>query len=758
MGIDFFDQMESDKLAPLPAAPFWTIPFDNPEKSKETLDWLNQTFDALKAGSSDRIQEIRKNLAAYKGLSYQGQDTRTKTNRDNQQPIPVKTTKLVVPHLYDMVEQHVSRLTKYRPAFSVMPVSDEHEDKMVAQISEEILDALFYQNDLDEIMRNSARAKRIMRQCYVMVLWNPNKGDLSPAYLNAKKEADGKRIPLLDDKGEQVMSVEGTPLYIDKPVRMGDIEFKLAMAYDIFLQPKPDYKQVEYGFYRECVDVDVLRAENPDKAKEIVPQESGTYWDSEHLEERRMMNKTEVAYFYYKHTTELDSGRYIKFTRDVILVNRDLPYSHGDLPWERYTDVDVPGQLEPISAFELARPVQNQFNNLTSMVIRNQSLFSHPKWMVPKGSVKLESLGNDGSAVQYQGPKPPNLAQSNPTPGEIFSFRTTLKEEIQQVMGVFGVSRGEPPPGIKAGIALQFLDEQENERSNSDVAKHNKFAKGIALKALSVAGDYYDESDQPDLKRVKKDGEPMGRLEKLLGRHKASSAKYFKMSKLSTIYDIRVNNSSALPQQKAARTQTILDYAERFPNLFPEEQIADLLELGQSKKFLDMAAVAVRAADEENEQLLRDETASPPEIWEDHLIHYKIHLREFNQSYYKTSVPKATREAMKDHILATEMFMVELGKRNPAYLDQVGQLFPQFPLFFKAGLEEIVASTQGPIEGELPPEELPPEAMSPDGMPMEAQPLPPEEQPLPPMNEVFPPGAENLGPLPEPEPIDAGLQ
>ena len=78
------------------------------------------------------------------------------------------------------------------------------------------------------------------------------------------------------------------------------------------------------------------------------------------------------------------------------------------------------------------------------------------------------------------------LGQANPTPPELFKFRGELKEEFQQISGVFGVSRGEPPPGIKAGVALQFLNEQEQERFNEHILKWNDFIRRIAIKTISV--------------------------------------------------------------------------------------------------------------------------------------------------------------------------------------------------------------------------------------------------------------------------------
>ena len=33
----------------------------------------------------------------------------------------------------------------------------------------------------------------------------------------------------------------------------------------------------------------------------------------------------------------------------------------------------------------------------------------HAKWVMPRGACKIESLGNDNTIVQYQGPVPPQM-------------------------------------------------------------------------------------------------------------------------------------------------------------------------------------------------------------------------------------------------------------------------------------------------------------------------------------------------------------
>lgn len=656
--------------------PFWTIDHKDDEK---ILEWCNLIVEEMERAAESRVLRQRINLAAYRGVHYRAQDTRR--SEDSTALVNFsRTPRLAVNFIFESVEQHTAKMTKYRPAVAIDPADDdEYADKVIAKTSKEVLeDGIWYREDIDAQLTKMCRRKKIFGEDFLGIFYDPNAGDVHPDYKELQKKTgeERPRIPVLDDDGKEVMGVDGKPLYIDKPIRCGDMVHKFLYSWDMFFDPKKNYEQCEWGLYRETKNVDEVKAEHPNLADKIEANTDSKQFDADTLEIEDPKNSVDVWYLYHISTNELDQGRYIKFTKDVILINdinRYKLFGRAVFPWVRWTDIDVPGILRGVSTLEQGRPIQNVLNNLTSMILRNNIMCSHPKWMVPAGMVKLNALGNDSTVVQYQGPVPPKLAQANPTPKEVFDFRDKLKEEFFANQGIYPTSRGEPPAGVKAFVAMQFLDEQENERSNDDVAKHNRVIREIAMKDLAFAGTFWDDSKEAEYDRLKN----------LLGKKKASSiVKYWKMADLCRPYDIKIQNQSALPQQRAARTQFIYDYRKEFPNLMPDEMVVDLLDLGQSKKFNNIATVSVRAADEENDELCRIGDTSSPEPYEDHLMHYTIHLRLMNEKSTKDDLPKSHREKLRDHILAHEMRLWEITTRNPAYMQMVMMRVPGFPIYF----------------------------------------------------------------------------
>jgi hypothetical protein len=419
----------------------------------------------------------------------------------------------------------------------------------------------------------------------------------------------------------------------------------------------------------------------------------------------------------------MPKGRTIVFTKDILLKSKPNEYDHGDFSFERMPNKELPDEQHAVSFFNAVKGPQAQFNNLTNAIIRNQMLCAHPKWFVPKGSVKLESLGNDITVVQFQGGAAPVLGQQNPTPAEIFSFRTMLRDEIAMLSEVGDVLRGDPPAGITSGVALTFVAEQERQVANAQIVNYNEFVRRVAEKTLQVCGQFYDKSDK--------------RTMLILGKNAAWVASEFDPSVLARPYDIRIQNSSSLPDSKAARMQSVLDFAKTFPGMFPQEQVTEMLDLGQADKFLTDGAAASRAAEAENEKILDGKDIDEPAIYESSWVHWQIHFKAMQDTSYK-KMPQEWRDKFEAHVLATEYLIYEQAQKNPLIM-QSAMMHPFFPLFY-----------------------TPPPPPMPEPMPQDMGGMPPGDPgmmpPGPPMGPEGMPPDMGAGPMPPPMPMGPGAQ
>ncbi|MBR9701041.1 hypothetical protein GOV11_04205 [Candidatus Woesearchaeota archaeon] len=697
-GTEFFDSMSDDTEFARPTKPIWSIGVDNKENQKKVLDWLRGEKIFLTTEVDDRLRQVRRNVALYRGIQFESQETR-RDIRDRTADRSRSVKKIVVNNLYDLTQNRVSRIIKFKPAVAILPTNNEFEDEASASATKALLDHIWYTKKFEgKLTPEIARNSQIMGESYLWITWDPRLGDLHP-----DSPKDGEKVPLLDSNGKPQKDETGKPVVIKEPLKVGDVKYEVVLSSDIFMQKKTQFDDVDYVFRRKIMSVEALRLKYPDKAEEITSDDLDQVYDFENMELNGLINEVAVWEFWHKKTPEMPQGRFIEFTNEVILTNIEHPFSHGEFPFERFTDIDLPGQTYGVSFFETVKQLTATYNNVINMILRNEYLTSHPKWMVPAGSTSLTSLGNDITIVQYKGGVPPQLVQSNPTSPELFKMLDLVKQDFQQISGVFDISRGQTPAGVKSGIALQFLAEQESERFNEQILKWNQFIKGVAIKTLAVAGDYYDVTD--------------GRMIRLLGKNDKWKTVFFDSDNLSKPYDIRVQNSSSLPQSKAARIQTIIDLNKEFPTMFTNEQVIDMVEFGQSDKYIDMATAAVKSAEAENQMIIHESGESMPAEYEDHIMHWNIHMRAVQEYSFKEQTPVKQQQTLKDHILVHESMMVEQAKKNPAMLQALAEI-KMFPVFFQSA----------PAEAEAAEEELENQPKPDVNIDVQAGAFPPEQQ------------------------------
>lgn len=685
MGNSPFDNEFNDNAVTDSISPFWTISDLNDER--KVLDWQNNAYEVESRRISRYREQCLKHLALFIGKHYAEQSGRSGFAEASQAGLgisPTKVSKLVVNHLYDLTVQRVSRITRNKPQVTINPANSEYGDKVAARIVKYWVDYLLYTNDFDRLVAQCAQSAYIMGESYILPLWNPNLGEVHQDWKKEEQmaSAEGRRprLPLVDAEGNQLKGEEGQLLFIEKPVRTGEVELRPATPLNVIVQSCGDFYSAEYFFYEEYRYVDELKALYKEKKDLLKPDSYDDGLDrwrtAAGLPSIREPNKILVRHFYQKSNEFLASGRYVMSTRSAILENEPLPDRQTDLPISRLTDIDVPGAQRGMSFYVQGKNINATINDLTSMARRNCITMAHPRWTVPRGSlVKKDALGNDITVIEYTGPTPPRIEAAPPMSQELNIIRDSLKQDLQTILGVFDISRGQIPPNIRSALALQLIDEQEDQRANSSVAKHAALIRDVIQKAIDVAAAYYEPDDK--------------RLIPIVGRDNRYLLKDFNPTYLTKAYDIRVSNASGLPTTKAARTEMLVELKKSFPTLLRDEQVAELLQFSDSEKFYDIATVAVKSAEAENESILNEEAVEEPAPFENMVVHWTVHMREVQNRGFKTDTPKEVQAKMIAHIMATEMLMLQMARKNPAYSLELVKL-PQFPVFFDLSHEDRI--------------------------------------------------------------------
>jgi hypothetical protein len=304
------------------------------------------------------------------------------------------------------------------------------------------------------------------------------------------------------------------------------------------------------------------------------------------------------------------------------------------------------------------------YNNTQSSQARDYGIASAPKWMMPKGSAKVSSLNNELTIVEYTGPVPPKLETPRATNPQSFDFQDRIEDKITRLSRTSDISRGEPPAGVTANSALRFLDEQESRMIAPMEKKRKRRVIEVSKMMLSRMKQFYSQDD--------------GRMVRILGKDNSYMIKSFENADFNKIYDVKIQNSSSLPDTKTGKISTIVDL-----------NIATQTD----------PVFKVTSANTIVEQMLNGEEIPEPQVSDNFMVHYSIIDRAMQAFSFKTGVDDETRDVFELYMKTLEGLMWERAKKNAKFAMQLSDL-DNYPMFFtiEQPLSAIIAMHQMPMQ------------------------------------------------------------
>ena len=124
----------------------------------------------------------------------------------------------------------------------------------------------------------------------------------------------------------------------------------------------------------------------------------------------------------------------------------------------------VPGSAWPKTVADDLASKNTQHNRIEALVELQIMGTAAPGWILPEGSNVVKLTGTPNFILRYN-PLGPSNAKPERIPGQgiaagILAFFESIRAAMEQLAATFDIIRGNRPPGISAGIALQLLREQ----------------------------------------------------------------------------------------------------------------------------------------------------------------------------------------------------------------------------------------------------------------------------------------------------------
>lgn len=645
--------------------PFFAIDLTNED---EVLKWLKEELNAIQQQSTNRLEKAKNNYLRFKGLQY---FNAVYYPRDVLETQKKYTPQLVLPLISDFIDEKVARIMEFKPIVSSLPAHDETSDKVDAKVADKFLKHVGHDQKIDHKLQKLLRNSQVAGESFIWTRWNPDLGE------EIAEEPNGKQT---DD---------GVPVSVG--VFQGDVELVHKTVHNVFYENAESWAKVNYAFIIEMDYVEALKLDYPDKAGNIQEDADAKTFDYDNMEAKHLKGMCRKVHFYHKKTKYLPQGYEACFTINTLLKSGPLSYAHGELPIDRLIAVENDEELHGQSSIDKVRGIASSVNNLLNSMVKMFMLAGHAKWFIQAGSVDKQQLNNDVNIVEMKpGSSEPKLAQANPVGQAHFEFVDKFVNWFYKFAKSNSVIQGTPPQGVTAGVALQYVSESESRRLSTDVANFNEVVRSVNEKILQVCAQFYRPTDE--------------RTMLLLGKDNRWEQEPLNISAIGKNYSVVIQNTSGLSDSKAVRIQQVIDIGEKYPDLLPREQVIEMTGLAQGEKAYDVASVAARSAEDENEQMFDTGVLIEPTEYEDHITHWRIHAQAIQPLGFKQKASPEVQETARNHLMATEYLMIAQAEKNPVYMETLKALvgFPmlaEMPLVNPQAL--INAAMPTPVEQQV---------------------------------------------------------
>jgi hypothetical protein len=174
-----------------------------------------------------------------------------------------------------------------------------------------------------------------------------------------------------------------------------------------------------------------------------------------------------------------------------------------------------------------------------------------------------------------------------------------------------------------------------------------------------------------------------GRMSRLLGQNNSYLMKSFSEFDFSLIYDLRLENKSALSDSPAGRMAEIVDLntANQQDPLFGKKEMVKLLGLNLVEAFQDEVTYSVDTAKQCLDMILNGEEAPAPEGTDGLLEFYGVFSRFVESPEYKFVISPETKQIIMEYIMGIEMLCYEKSVKNPKFAGELS-LFAKYPMVF----------------------------------------------------------------------------
>lgn len=573
-------------------------------------------------------------------------------------PAPARRIRLVINRILPKWRARLAKFLKNRPVPVVVPATTDLDDRLDARATTKALEYAWRKLQLEKAYSKALRWAGIAFHGYWWFSWDPSA--LAKVQMETPAGPVVRLLPVGDIEvevgspfelvvGDATCSTIGDQPWIVRTKRrpLSYIQSRFPDRADFVVPDGDDHPASSGDRYAQQLGKLTGASGAPGVALDSAGA-SSTGADT------RSEPYVLVKEMFERPTPKFPRGRYLVAGGGVLLKEQEeLPYFSdyrpNPYPCVDFVDFEQPGQYWGATLISQIISPQREYNLSRSKLAEHKRLMVHPKviattahqiqpgtWTADAGEVLITAW--------VPGLKPPLVWTPPPISGDIWRGFELLKEEISDIMQIFPESEGRVGQA-QSGFQTNLLQEATDAVHGPDIRAHELVIEEAAWK----------------IRRLMKLGYSPARLLTVTGKDLQPEAFEFHREDIDESADVIVQAGSALPGLKAAKAQAVMDMWSAGLLGDPADPVArqralSMLELGTNEDAYDSVRRDEEYARLENEQFKSGQQVRPPEFFENHDVHYRVHTDDLKSASAQQRPPQE-QMARREHIIRHVAFV-----------------------------------------------------------------------------------------------------
>ncbi len=352
-----------------------------------------------------------------------------------------------------------------------------------------------------------------------------------------------------------------------------------------------------------------------------------------------------VLTLFERPSKKIPEGRVVTVCGDETIHEGPWPYPFKDrLNVVAVCETEQEGRWNGDSVLWDAIPLQAELNRAHTNISEHLQKVGFAQRMAPQGS-DLGDFDNDpATIIEYAlvpGGGQPGYLSPPQMPAWVIQRPTDLYRAIDDVLGVHDISRGQAPPGVEAGVALNLLADQDDTPTG-----------GLA----HVSGDAWGRTGRNVLEMYAafvKEGDQRTAMVRQVGASPEIVQWDGRMLASQTMAEVPAD--AIAPRSRSAHLQLALNLWDRHvfvgPDGTPDPQaflaFADLPGIDDASEVIDADADKARR---ENAEMFAGQVCLPVDF-DNHAVHIREHNRARKKPRFERLDPEQ-QSVFADHLMA----------------------------------------------------------------------------------------------------------